>query len=87
MYVYNVENGYLSIVVEWANRGTVTEFIRINKTCDLIWIVCKPISLVFFSFVSKASGIADGLKYFHDRAAVHADLKSVRRIVDMSFRT
>lgn len=79
---FSIENGYPSIVTEWADGGTVIQYIKLHEKCDLIEIVSDYASPVMMSLLisAKASGIADGLNYLHDRLVIHADLKGVCHI-------
>lgn len=37
---YVLENGFPTIILEWAEGGTVIEYIKANPDCDLVEIVC-----------------------------------------------
>ncbi|KAI5118218.1 hypothetical protein M0805_004706 [Coniferiporia weirii] len=58
---YMLEGAYPSLISEWIENGTVTNFLRDNPGTDIGIIVL---------------GIANGLDYLHSQNVIHSDLKA-----------
>lgn len=73
-------NSIPSIVLEWADHGSLFEYLRkCEGSYDILEIVSVteyylPISI---KLIFQASGVAKGLQHLHNADIVHGDLKSV----------
>ncbi|KAL5504025.1 hypothetical protein ACEPAH_8098 [Sanghuangporus vaninii] len=64
-----IEKGYPSLISEWVEHGTLRKFLKKCTNPDIVRL---------------SLGIAEGLKYMHDRNFVHSDLKADNVLVSTS---
>ncbi|THH06165.1 hypothetical protein EW145_g4263 [Phellinidium pouzarii] len=63
------ENGFPSLVSEYMEDGTLSDYVKTNPECDVMRLIM---------------GIADGLAYLHENDVIHTDLKPGSVLVSSS---
>jgi len=72
------------MVSEWMENGTIMDFITACREADrlkLVVIFPKTTANPDLIPLLQLTDVARGLKYLHDWPSVHADLKSVGRVL------
>ncbi|KAL5525889.1 hypothetical protein ACEPAG_7227 [Sanghuangporus baumii] len=64
-----IEKDYPSLISEWIEHGTLTKFLKKCPNPDIVRL---------------SLGLAEGLKYMHDRDFVHSDLKADNVLISPS---
>ena len=65
LFLLVIDKGQHFLVIEWADRGNLEEYLGNEFQ-----------SLTLQEKLKLAKGIADGLKYLHERKIIHRDLVS-----------
>ena len=66
------------IVSPWIENGNVTEYLTRNPQTTRLPLVCITCSSGSLSLTrSKIRGVADGVKFLHEKNVVHCDIKGV----------
>ncbi|KAL5524358.1 hypothetical protein ACEPAF_9498 [Sanghuangporus sanghuang] len=68
---YMFEKDWPSLISEWMDNGTLKEFMEKQSKIDILHL---------------ARGIAEGMKYMHDKKFVHSDLKSDNVLIGKYFQ-
>ena len=82
---FMLDGFYLSFVSEWMVLGSLRDFLKKDST-ECSWYAHIARYQRFSIEKFQAFGIAEGLRYLHDKDIVHSDIKSVSIGINSSTR-